>query len=38
MRQDSFYSVRLLERMGIEHATGIAQASFTHYITLEPIL
>lgn len=37
MRWGNFYSVRLLERLGIDPATGVARASFAHYNTLEEV-
>lgn len=37
MRWGNFYSVRLLERLGISPATGVARASFAHYTTKEEV-
>jgi selenocysteine lyase/cysteine desulfurase len=37
MRWGNFYSVRLLERMSIDPATGVARASFAHYNTLDEV-
>ncbi|MBC8066048.1 MAG: aminotransferase class V-fold PLP-dependent enzyme, partial [Chlorobia bacterium] len=37
MRCGNFYSVRLLERMGIDPAAGVARASFAHYNTVEEV-
>ncbi len=37
MRHGNFYSVRLLERMGIDPSEGVARASFAHYNTPEEV-
>lgn len=37
MRCGNFYSVRLLERMGIDPDSGVARASFAHYNTGEEV-
>jgi selenocysteine lyase/cysteine desulfurase len=37
MRWGNFYSVRLLERMGIDPKSGVARASFAHYNTMEEV-
>ena len=37
MRAGNFYSVRLLERLGIDPATGVARVSFAHYNSLEEV-
>jgi cysteine desulfurase family protein (TIGR01976 family) len=37
MRAGNFYSVRLLERMGIDPKSGVARASFAHYNSMEEV-
>jgi cysteine desulfurase family protein (TIGR01976 family) len=37
IRWGNFYSVRLLERLGIDPAVGVARASFAHYNTAEEV-
>jgi cysteine desulfurase family protein (TIGR01976 family) len=37
IRWGNFYSVRLLERMGIDPAAGVARASFAHYNSIEEV-
>jgi len=37
MRYGNFYSVRLLERLGIDPKMGVARASFAHYNTAEEV-
>lgn len=37
MRWGNFYSVRLLERMGINPDSGVARVSFAHYNTVEEV-
>lgn len=37
MRHGDFYSVRLLQRMGIELPRGVARVSFAHYNTTEEV-
>lgn len=37
MRWGNFYSVRLMERMGIDPKWGVARASFAHYNSMEEI-
>lgn len=37
MRWGNFYSYRLLDRVGVPAATGVARASFAHYNTAEEI-
>ncbi|HWA83288.1 MAG TPA: cysteine desulfurase-like protein [Fimbriimonadaceae bacterium] len=37
MRYGNFYSVRLLERLGIPSSQGVARVSFAHYNSLEEV-
>jgi cysteine desulfurase family protein (TIGR01976 family) len=37
IRWGNFYSVRLLERMGIDPKSGVARASFAHYNTADEV-
>lgn len=37
MRWGNFYSVRLLERLGINSDSGVARVSFAHYNTVEEV-
>jgi len=37
MREGNFYSVRLLERMGLDASVGVARASFAHYNTSQEV-
>lgn len=37
MREGNFYSVRLLERLGLDATVGVARASFSHYNTAQEV-